>query len=189
MPVISLRQLHRRTRHELISDELAFCADPILGPTTVRHAERTREARYPNHRRLRQAAVRHFQEKGWDVVPHGVGVWGAKAVMADLVISKGKKIVFVECLTKSWVTYHNTQKKRRLEAFFPLWFVVEDPAADFEFSYSGRVERLARRSRVFFLSKGRTLSPYPTRPFRGPSGRTSVRPRSGRLRSSSAGRG
>jgi len=132
--------------------------DPVLGPTTVRNAERTKEARYPLHRRLRQAAVRYFRDKEWNVVPHGVGVWGAKKAMADLAIAKRRQIVLVECLTPAWVYYRNAASKKRLEKFFPLWFVIEDPATDGDASYKQRVERLRRRNRVFVWSKGGSLT-------------------------------
>ncbi len=158
MPVITLTQLQKRTRHEFLSDEAACCNDPVLGPITVRRAERAREVRNPVHRRLRQAALRYFRDQGWDVVPHGVGVWGAKKAMADLAIAKGKRIVLVECQTRPWVYYQNAQKKRRLEKYFPLWFVIEDPATDSDACYGRRVERLVRRSRVFFWSQGRSLT-------------------------------
>jgi len=61
--------------------------------------------------------------------------------MADLAIVKGEKIVLVECLTRGCVNYANAQKKRRLEKFFPLWFVIEDPTVDPETAYTRRVER------------------------------------------------
>ena len=173
MPVITLHQLQKRTKHELISDEAACCMDPIMGPTTVRRAERTREARYPIHRRLRRAAIRYFLDEGWDVVPHGIGVWGARKAMADLAIAKERRIVFVECLTQGWVYYQNAQSKRRLEAFFRLWFVIEDPAIAGGTSYRHRAERLARKSRVFIWSYGRGLTRRSTRTRKA---RASARP-------------
>jgi hypothetical protein len=159
MAVITLHQLQGRTRHELISDEAAYCISRVFGAITVRRAERMTERRYPTHRRLRRAATQYFQNKGWDVLPHGLGVWGARAAMADLAIARGNKIVLVECLTRGWVNYANAEKKRRLEKFFPLWFVIEDPAVGPETSYTRRVERLAKRSRVFLWSQGKTLAP------------------------------
>jgi len=158
MSVITLNQLQKRTKYELMSDDEACCMDRVLGPTTVRKAERAKEARYPLHKRLRHAAVRYFQDDGWVVVPHGVGVWGAKKAMADLAIAKGRKIVLVECLTPGWVYYSNTASKKSLEKFFPLWFVIEDPTTSGEASYKQRAERLARRNRVFVWSKGRSLT-------------------------------
>lgn len=149
MPRITFAQLQKRTKHPLLSDEDACCRDRILGPTTVRRAERAKEARYPLHRQLRWAAVRYFLSKGWDVVPHGVGVWGVKKALADLAIAKGKRIVLVECLTPFWVTYRNAEKKRRLEQFFPLWFCIEHPDASSDRLYKKRADRLALRSRVF----------------------------------------
>lgn len=172
MPIITLHQLRERTKHELISDDEACCMDPVLGPTTVRNAERAKETRYPLHRQLRQAAVRHFQDKGWDVVPHGIGVWGAKKAMADLAIAKRRRIVLVECLTPAWVYYRNAASKKRLEKFFPLWFVVEDPVTSGDASYKHRVERLARRNRVFVWSKGGSLTLFPKRTLK----RTSCSP-------------
>ncbi len=163
MAVVTFQQLQKRTRHELISDEAAYCMDRVFGAITVRRAERMTERRYPTHRRLRLAAVRYFQNAGWDVVPHGLGVWGARAAMADLALSRRNRIVLVECLTRAWVTYSNAQKKRRLEKFFPLWFVVENPAAEPDVSYTRRVERLARRNRVFVWSQGQTLTPLSPR--------------------------
>lgn len=167
MAVITLHQLQRRTRYELISDGAALCIDRVHGPLTVRRAERMTERRYPTHRRLRQAAIRYFQNKGWDVVPHGLGVWGANGAMADLAIARRNRMVLVECLTRGWVNYVNAQKKRRLEKFFPLWFVVEDPAFEPEFSYTRRVERLAKRSCVFLWSQGTSLTPLFSRRGKG----------------------
>lgn len=138
--------------------------DRVLGPVAVRTAERRMEARYPLHRQLRWAASRYFQDNGWDVVPHGVGVWRAKKVLADLAIAKGSRIVLVECLTPDWVFHGNAKKKRRLEQFFPLWFVIADPAAHGERTYKKRVERLARNSKVFLWSKGRTLTRHTSKP-------------------------
>lgn len=158
MALITLTKLRKRTRHQLLSDEEACCMDRVLGPTTVRRAERAREARYPMHRQLRRAAVRYFLDKGWDVVPHGVGVWGANGALADLAIATGRRIVLVECLTPSWVTYRNAEKKRRMEKFFPLWFVVEHPDIGCDALYKKRVERLVSRSRVFAWSKKRSLT-------------------------------
>jgi hypothetical protein len=163
MPLITLPQLQKRTRHELISDEEALCLDPYRGLQTVRRAERAMEARYPIHRYLRRAAVWHFRNTGWDVLPHGVGVRGTGRAMADLAISKGRRIVFVECLTRSWVNYSNAQRKRHLEIFFPLWFVIEDPVGDSDIAYRRRAERLAARSRVLFWSHGRALRVRPHR--------------------------
>ncbi len=151
MARITLSQLQKRTKHQLLSDQEALCNDRILGPTTVRRAERTRELRYPLHGRLRRAAIRYFLGKGWDVLPHGVGVWGANGALADFAIVKKRRIVLVECLTPDWVTYQNAAKKRRLEKFFPLWFVVEHPAVNRDALYKRRCERLVSKSRVFAL--------------------------------------
>lgn len=160
MSAITLNQLQKRTRHELFSDEAALCMDSRLGPTTVRRAERAMEARNPMHRYMRYAAIKYFRNEGWDVLPHGIGVWGAKSAMADLAIAKGEKIILVECLTPGWVYYQNIQGKRRLEKFFPVWFVVEDPARSSSDAYYGRrVERLRKRCRVFLWSNGKPLTP------------------------------
>lgn len=155
---ITLAQLQMKTEHELISDQRALCMDALLGPVTVRRAERNRERRYPLHGQLRRASVRYFLEQGWDVVPHGVGVWGANGVLADLAITKGRRIVLVECLTPSWVTRENAAKKRRLEKFFPVWFVIEHPAVSGDGMYRRRAEGLAARSRVFVWSNNRSLT-------------------------------
>ncbi len=158
MPALTFAQLQKRTRYELLSDEQALCMDHVLGITTVRQAERSRERRYPLHRQLREAAMRYFKDNAWDVVPHGIGVWGAKKAMADFAIAKGRKIVLVECLTPSWVYYQNAKNKKRLERFFPLWFVLEDPAVSGDINYRHRVERLARKNRVFLWAPGRSLT-------------------------------
>lgn len=165
MSRITFAQLQKRTKHELLSDEEACCNDRVLGPTTVRRAERTREKHYPLHRRLRLAAIRYFLDEGWDVVPHGVGVWGANGALADLAIAKGRRIVLVECLTPSWVTYQNAARKRRLEQFFPLWFFIEHPVVSCDVHYKQRVERMASRSRVFSWRQQSSL----TRSWCGPA--------------------
>ena len=155
---ITLAQLQRKTEHELISDQYALCMDGLLGPTTVRRAERNRERRYPLHGRLRRASVRHFLQQGWDVVPHGVGVWGANGAFADLAITRERRIVLVECLTPSWVTRENAAKKKRLERFFPVWFVIEHPSVSGDEMYRRRAENLAARSRVLAWSSGTRLT-------------------------------
>lgn len=158
MPRITLNQLQKRTKHQLLSDEEAFCMSQTYGPITVRDAERKMEARYPLHRRLRRASIRHFLDTGWDVMPYGVGVWGVKKAMADLAIAKGKRIILVECLTPGWVYRWNVARKKRLQKFFPLWFVIEDPAIGSDTSYKQRVERLALKSRVYTWFKGKSLA-------------------------------
>jgi hypothetical protein len=127
-----------------------------LGWMTIRAAERLTEKRYPTHRRLRLAAKRHFLNQGWDVIPHGVGVDGTRA-MADLVIVKRRRIVFIECLTLHWVRFTNAQHKRQLERYFPVWFVIEDPGKAVDSSYRSRAGRLAKVSRVFVWSEGRSV--------------------------------
>ena len=102
--------------------------------------------------------MRYFKDHAWDVVPHGIGVRGAKKAMADFVIAKGRKLVLIECLTPSWVYYENAKNKKRLERFFPLWFVLEDPAVSGDIDYRQRAERLARKNRVFFWASGRSLT-------------------------------
>jgi hypothetical protein len=152
-----MHQLQKRTKHELISDDQALC-NHILGPMTVRKAERLTERRYRTHRQLRLAAQKYFLRQGWDVVPHGVGVWGAKKAISDMAIAKGRRIVLVECTTQGSVYFTITQRKRRLERFFPLWFVIEDPAVDGDRSYRSRAGRLAKRSRVFVWSEDNGLT-------------------------------
>ena len=134
-----------------------YCDVFGMGLMTCRKAERATEKRYPIHRRMRFAARKHFLNQGWDVVPHGVGVEGTMA-MSDLVIAKRRRIVFIECLTPHWVTFVNAQRKRQLERYYPLWFVIEDPAIADDASYRGRVERLVKRSRVYFWSQRNGLT-------------------------------
>jgi hypothetical protein len=157
MPVITISELRKRTKHPLISDMDACCNVYGMGLMTCREAERATEKRYPIHRRLRWAAKMYFLDRGWDVVPHGVGVEGTMA-MSDLVIIKKARIVFVECLTSHWVRFLNAQRKRQLESYYPLWFVIEDPAIAGDASYRGRVERLVKRSRVYFWSQRNGLT-------------------------------
>jgi hypothetical protein len=156
MALITLRQLQKRTKHPLISDMEACCNVFGMGLMTCREAERATEKRYPGHRQLRLAAKKYFLNQGWEVVPHGVGVNGTMA-MSDLVIAKQRRIIFVECLTPHWVSFLNAQRKRRLERYHPLWFVIEDPAIGGDRSYRDRAGRLAKRSRVFVWSKGNRL--------------------------------
>jgi hypothetical protein len=157
MPVITINELRKRTKHPLISDMHACCNVFGMGLMTCREAERATEKRYPIHRRLRWAAKRYFLTQGWDVVPHGVGVEGTMA-MSDLVIIKMRRIVFVECLTSHWVRFLNAQRKRQLERYYPVWFVIEDPAKVGDRSYKSRAGRLAKRSRVFVWSNGNGLT-------------------------------
>jgi hypothetical protein len=162
VPVITMHQLQKQARHPLISDIDASCKVFGMGWMTCREAERATERRYPIHRRLRWAAKSHFLDQGWDVVPHGVGVNGAMA-MSDLVIVKRRRIVFVECLTSHWVRFLNAQHKRQLERYYPLWFVIEDPAVDDDRFYRRRAERLAKQSRVFVWSEGNGLTRHSIR--------------------------
>ena len=154
MARISFGQLQKRTNYDLLSDAHALCMT-ASGPMSVRMAERATEARSPAHRHLRFAAMRHFEAKGWDVHRYGVGVWGAKRVLADFAIARGQKIVLVECLTGWWVTYQNVQRKRRLEKYFPVWFVLEEPDDDAD--YEERVKRLRNRCPIFVWSKTRGI--------------------------------
>lgn len=162
MPSITIGQLQKRTRHELISDNESCCNDPYVAPSTVRNAEREREARYPLHGQLRKASIRYFKENGWDVHPHGVGVWGAKGVLADLAISKGQKIILIECVSP-WEVYRwKFEHKNRLSEFLPVWFVIQHPSvAKQKPSYIQRVKRFARWACVFTWSKGAVLTPIP----------------------------
>jgi hypothetical protein len=164
-----MSQLQRRTRHPLVSDTDAWIIHHRLGPITCREAERETESRYPTHRWLRESAEDHFLSRGWDVVPHGVGVDGTSA-LADLMIRKAKKIVFVECLTQNWVRFPNAQRKRQLERYFPVWFVIEAPLAG-ETLYRRRADRLAKRSRVLLWSKGKELKRHSSPPMRQSGGR------------------
>jgi hypothetical protein len=162
VPVITMHQLRKRTKHDLFSDDEVLC-NHTLGPMTVRKAERLTEKRYPTHRHLRLAAQKYFLNQGWDVVTHGVGVWGVKKSMSDMAIAKGKKIVLVECTTQGSVYFKIAQRKRRLERLFPLWFVIEDPTIAGDSCYRGRAGRLAKRSRVFVWSKGNGLTRHSIR--------------------------
>lgn len=153
MARITFAQLQKRTGHELLSDAHAPCMTSS-GPMNVRMAERATEARYPTHRWLRVGAMEHFERIGWDVHRHGVGVWGAKRVLADFAIARGPRIVLVECLTASWTYFQNVQRKRRLEKYFPVWFVIEDPDGD-DADYAERVQRLRNRCPIFVWSKAR----------------------------------
>ena len=152
MPQITFAALQKRTRHELITDGRALCMT-LSGPMTVRSAERASEKRNPTHKYLRLAAIKHFLHDGWDVVPHGIGVWTIRNTMADLAIARGKRIVLVECLTAGWTYYQNVQRKRRLEECFPVWFVFEDPKEFADCDYRNRVQRLRERCRIFVWSK------------------------------------
>ena len=166
MTRITLRQLQKRTSHELLSDARALCIT-ASGPMTVRMAERATESRYPTHRHLRFAAMKHFEQNGWDVLRHGVGVWGANGVLADFAIAKRKKIVLIECLTAGWTDYRNVQRKRRLGRYFPVWFVLEDPDGD-DSEYEERVQRLRNRFTIFVWSKARGVRRLRPSPARSP---------------------
>jgi len=154
MPRITLRELRSRTTHVLLSDLKHFCRiGNELVP--VRSAERRIEKRYPLHGVLRRAAIYHFGQAGWDVYPHGIGVAGASSAMADLAIARDDKVIFVECFTPWRVWYEFAQQKRRLEEFFPLWFVVERPNGEHPGDYRARVHRLSKRNPVFMWTNGR----------------------------------
>ena len=154
MPRITLRELRSRTRHVLLSDLKHGChvGNELV---SVRAAERKTEKRFPLHGALRRAAIHHFDQAGWDVYPHGIGVAGAFSAMSDLAIARDRKVIFVECFTPWRVWFEFAQEKRRLEEFFPLWFVVERPNGEHPGDYRARVHRLSKRNPVFMWTNGR----------------------------------
>src|SRR5262245_19567200 len=125
MPTITLADLRRRTRLDLVSDRYAFYLNDRLGGyESARDGQRRNERSYPGHRSIRLAAVRHFLRRGLTVYPQGVGVDGIRTCL-DFAILRRSQILFVECLTPFWMDRSSVTRKRRILECAPLIFVLE----------------------------------------------------------------
>ncbi len=157
MGTITLKEARRRTGLDLISDKDLPYYDPLFGSGSVRDGQRRMERRYRRHEAVRECATRFFLNKGYDVYPRGITVNGT-GTCPDFAFFQRRRITFVECLTAGWVYRWNTQKKRRVEEFAPIIFVVEEPSTvEFEKSYRkrdylNRVRRLASHCGVFWCN-------------------------------------
>lgn len=152
---MTLTEARRRSGLDLLSDKDMPIVDPIRGYSNPRDGQRYMEKRYPRHRIIRQTALRYFLRNYSDVYRRGVGVNGSSTCL-DFAFFKRNQLTFVECLTEHNVALETIKKKRRVQKFALLYFVVEDkPKSEFETRgrYSGylrRIERLAKRSTVFW---------------------------------------
>lgn len=154
MGKITLKEARKRSRLDLISDKDLPFDNPIYGFGTVRAGEKEMEKRYGRHDVVRIYAMDYFLDQGFDVYPRGVTVNGI-GTCPDFAIFRRNKIIFIEILTEGWVYHWNTLKKRRVEEYAPIYFVLEDPAIiKFRKSYEkrdyiNRIQRLASYCRVF----------------------------------------
>jgi hypothetical protein len=157
MGTITLKEARRRTKLDLISDKGLFCNDPIRGITDISKSQKQMEARYPRHKLIREGAIRYFLAKGHDVYPRGITV-NFSGTCPDFAIFNSNQIIFVECLTAAWTNRYIIARKRRIEKFAPLIFIIEDkPKAEFEkarekIRLKTRVKNIGKRTRVYWFN-------------------------------------
>ena len=157
MPTIALREACRRTKLDLISEKWLFCNDPIRGITNISENQKRMEARYPRHREIRKGAIRYFLSKGYDVYPRGITV-NFSGTCPDLATFRANQIVFIECLTSSWTNRYNITRKRKIEKYGPLAFIIEEkPQKEFETvregtEYIRRVRTIAKKNSVYWFN-------------------------------------
>ena len=157
MGIITLKEVRRRSKLDILSDKELPFYDPYFGGGTVRSGQKRMENKYQRHEVVRRLATEYLLMKGYDVYPKGVTVNGA-GTCPDLAFFRGKHIIFVECLTEGWVYHFNTLKKRRIERFAPIVFFIENKPLD-EFNnrykyrrYLERVRRLAAKCSVWWCN-------------------------------------
>ena len=157
MGTITLKEARRRSGLDLISDKGLSFYDPLFGSGEVRDGQKKMERWYGRHDVIRESATKYFLERDYDVYPRGITVDGI-GTCPDFAFFRKRKLTFVECLTEGWVYRWNTLKKRRVEKFAPIVFVVEDKPSD-EFTkpyqkrdYFNRVRRLATKCDVFWCN-------------------------------------
>jgi hypothetical protein len=154
MGIINLKEARRRTKLNLLPDKDLPYWDPITGPGTARNGQRKMEQRNPRHRQIREAAINYFLRRGFDVYPRGVTVNGT-GTCPDSAIFRGGRIIFVECLNEHRVYQDFVNKKRRIEEYPPIMFIVErKPPEEFRLphqriSYQKRISRVASRNTVY----------------------------------------
>ena len=166
MGIITLKEARRRSGLDLISDKNLPFYNPIFGLGRVRDGQKRMERRYKRHDAVRESATSFFLSKGYDVYPKGITVNGT-GTCPDFAYFRRSQIIFVECLTEGWVYRWNTVKKRRVEQFAPIIFVVEKPSTvKFQKSYGRRdyferILRLAAECKVFWCDpKPRTIKRF-----------------------------
>jgi hypothetical protein len=155
---ISEKEAERRTGLELISDRKQIFVDRIRGVIgNVRQGQREMEHKYPEHKLIRLAAIKYFLSRGYDVYRFGITVFGTGTCL-DFAIFRADRIKFVECLTWTWVYGPNIRKKKRIEKYAPLIFVVEDKSSiKFDsrremLAYADRVRKLAQKNAVYWCN-------------------------------------
>lgn len=144
MARITLKEARKRSNLDLISDKDIGYYDHRGVPTNVRESQKETEKRYPAHKYLREHSIKYFLAKEHDVYPRGIAIRNIYA-SPDYAIFKKEKLIFVECLTAHMVRTENTVKKRKVEPYAEIIFVVEDPSiVNFVKSYHKRdyIERI-----------------------------------------------
>ncbi|HUI28829.1 MAG TPA: hypothetical protein VLX91_01340 [Candidatus Acidoferrales bacterium] len=154
---MTLKEARIRTGFDLLSDDELSYWSWSTGSGSVREGQRSMERKYPLHRLIRRTALKYFKQHKWDIYPRGITVNGT-GTCPDFAIFNQRKIIFIECLTERFVETSNVKKKRGVEKFAEIRFVVEekpknefDSKRDFD-GYINRVKRLARKCVVYWCN-------------------------------------
>lgn len=154
---MTLRELRRMSTLGILSDKDMPIWDPIRGLPNAQAGQRFMERRYPRHRIIRQSALKYFRNKYKYVYPRGIGVQGTGTCL-DFAFLRGNQLVFVECLTEYSIDSDTIRKKRAVEKYAPLYFIVEDkPKSEFDtpkrrMQYLRYVFHLSRHFIVFWCN-------------------------------------
>lgn len=154
---MTLKEARRRTGFYLRSDAELPYYDQRTGSGTAREGQEAMERKYPRHRIIRRAALRFFSSLNVEIYPRGATVDGT-GTCPDFFIMRGNELIFIECLTEHKVEADYIKKKRQVERFAPIHFVVEaKPTNEFNskkdiLGYLNRVRRLARVCKVYWCN-------------------------------------
>lgn len=119
---------------------------------------------------MQEGTVQYFLDHGWSVYPKDVGPDREVFMMADLLIVRGRRQAFVECLTGASLSKEKVEDKRQIERYAILMFVLEDePREAFETAAKWQAHRrllawVARKNRTYLWSpSNQRIRPYTVR--------------------------
>lgn len=115
--LLTLAKARSHTGLDLVSAE--DVCEPVSGNT---YAEMERASESPTHARLRELAIEAFVTYGYQVYPSGVGVRKI-FVMADFLVVRDHRTIFVEVLTDAKATPNDLRIKQQLAEHGELAFV------------------------------------------------------------------
>src|ERR1035437_839826 len=113
---LNLGAARAKTGLDLVSgDRIAFD-----GST---YAKREKQTQSKVHARAQEEGVKLFRSLGYQIYPYAVGVRNV-FTLADFLAIRGKRVVFVECLSDTNLSPETIERKRQLQEFGELCFIA-----------------------------------------------------------------